>query len=89
MAVIAQFIFAILSAFVQGPLPVIMAEMFPAKLRYTGMGLGYNSATAILGGTAPMVATLLIHTTGIISFPAIYLMFFAVVSVSALSVRIC
>ena len=80
MAMSAQFIFAIIVGFIQGPLPAIMATMFPTNLRYTGMGLGYNTATAILGGTTPMVATLLIETSGSLVMPSFYLIVFAILS---------
>jgi MHS family proline/betaine transporter-like MFS transporter len=80
MLIVAQFIFAILSGFIQGPLPALMVEMFPSKLRYTGTGLGYNIATALIGGTTPMVATMLIHQTGNLTSPAIYLIAFSIIS---------
>jgi len=48
------------------------------------MGLGYNFATAILGGTTPMVATMMIHFSGNLLSPAFYLIFFALISFLAL-----
>jgi MHS family proline/betaine transporter-like MFS transporter len=80
----AQLIFAVLAGFIQGPLPALMASLFPIKYRYTGMAIGYNSATAIIGGTTPMVATMLIHKTGNLNAPAFYLILAAVVSLIAL-----
>jgi MHS family proline/betaine transporter-like MFS transporter len=44
------------------------------------MGLGYNTATALLGGTTPMIATLIIQMTGSLVMPAFYLILFAFIS---------
>jgi MHS family proline/betaine transporter-like MFS transporter len=37
-----------------------VAELFPAMMRTTGIALTYGLATAVFGGTAPLVATLLV-----------------------------
>lgn len=39
---------------------VVMAELMPTRLRYSGMGVPYAIAVAAFGGTAPLVATFLI-----------------------------
>jgi MHS family proline/betaine transporter-like MFS transporter len=83
LAALGMFIFAIVIGFIQGPLPVLMTKMFPANLRYTGIGLGYNTATAILGGTTPMIATVLVKVGSSIYLPAIYLIFFSLVALFA------
>ena len=48
----------------QGVAPAAMAEMFPARIRYTGLSVSYNIAMALFGGTAPVAATWLIKITG-------------------------
>ena len=83
-ALSAQMLFALIVGFLQGPMPSLMAEMFPVKIRYTSIGIGYNFSVALLGGTAPVIATWLIEKTGNLLSPAFYIMFFAVVSLSAL-----
>ena len=55
----------------------MLAELFPAKVRYTGVGLAYNIAFATLGGTTPLIATFLIKITNNPLMPAYYLMLFA------------
>ncbi|PIQ42369.1 MAG: hypothetical protein COV52_05260 [Gammaproteobacteria bacterium CG11_big_fil_rev_8_21_14_0_20_46_22] len=45
----------------QASTPVIMAEMLPAKGRYTGVSIAYNLNMALVGGTAAFVNTVLIH----------------------------
>jgi MHS family proline/betaine transporter-like MFS transporter len=55
--------FALLIATFDGVAPVTAAEAFPANVRCTGVGLSHNLCMALLGGTAPMVATYLIDKT--------------------------
>ena len=47
---------------------------FPTHVRYAGFALTYNVATALFGGTAPMVNEALIESTGFILWPAVYMM---------------
>jgi len=84
MALAAQMLFAFIVGFLQGPMPSLMAEMFPVKIRYTSIGIGYNFSVALLGGTAPVIATWLIEKTDNLLSPAFYIMCFAVVSLAAL-----
>lgn len=72
--------FAILLGGIQGPLPAFMVECFPIRGRYTAIGLSYNITLAIFGGTAPLVSTWLVKTTGDLASPAIYLVVLAAIS---------
>lgn len=46
-----------------GPQASLIAERFPTRLRYAGASLGYQTASIIAGGPAPIIATyLLTHT---------------------------
>jgi MHS family proline/betaine transporter-like MFS transporter len=68
-------------------MPVMLAEMFSRRTRCTSVGLSWNIAIGIGGGTAPMVAVLLVNATGNPLAPAGYLIgaatlaFLAVLSV--------
>jgi hypothetical protein len=42
----------------------LIAESFPTSLRYAGAGMGYQLASVIAGGPAPLVATWLLANTG-------------------------
>jgi hypothetical protein len=53
--------------------------------RYTGMAIGFNVSVAIFGGTAPLVATLLIKITGDNQAPAFYLIGASVLNLAVLS----
>jgi metabolite-proton symporter len=47
-----------------GPQASLIAESFPTSLRYAGAGLGYQLASVIAGGPAPLVATYLLAHSG-------------------------
>ncbi len=63
-----------------GVLPSLMAEIFPARTRATGMALSYNISVPVFGGFAPFVSTWLIGVTGSSLAPSFYLIGTAVVS---------
>jgi metabolite-proton symporter len=45
-----------------GPQAALIAESFPARLRYSGASLGYQLSSVIAGGPAPLIATWLLGT---------------------------
>lgn len=51
-----------------------LPALFPTSSRYGGMGISYNFAVAIFGGTAPFIMKGLITLTGNTMMPAYYLM---------------
>ena len=65
------------SAFV---LPGVLAEMFPWRVRATAANLSLNVAFALVGGTGPMIAALLVDDAGGLSGVAIYLTALGIVS---------
>ena len=44
--------------------PAIMAEMFPTRMRYSGVSLGYQVTSIVAGSLAPIIATALYPTGG-------------------------
>lgn len=76
-------IFALWVGGLYGVMPSAMAELFPINVRYSAVGLGYNIAFAFFCGTAPMVATWLIHKTGNLTSPAVYIVILAVIALPA------
>ena len=58
------------------------AELFPTAVRATGVALTYGVATAAFGGTAPLVATLLVRADAAWAVPA-YLAAMAVLALVA------
>jgi MHS family proline/betaine transporter-like MFS transporter len=57
--------------------------MFPTQVRYAGFAIGYNVATSLFGGTAPLVNEAAIEATGVNIFPAFYMMGACVVGIIA------
>jgi MHS family proline/betaine transporter-like MFS transporter len=61
-------------AFLVPNLASALPALFPTEHRYTAMGIAYNFAVAIFGGTAPFIIAALIQLTGNDMMPAFYLM---------------
>jgi MHS family proline/betaine transporter-like MFS transporter len=51
-----------------------LPALFPTAHRYSAMGIAYNIAVALFGGTAPFIIAALIQATGNDLMPAFYLM---------------
>lgn len=78
-----QIAFALMMSLVQGTIPATMIEMFETRIRYTGVALGYNIVFALFGGTAPLVCTWLLQSTGLHLAPAYYIISLGVISLIA------
>ena len=66
-----------------GPQAALIAECFTPRLRYSGSSLGYHLSSVIAGGPAPLIATALFAATGSGYAVACYILFCAIVSISA------
>lgn len=78
---VMQFVLVIFLAFYSGAAPATYAEIFPTRVRYTALSIGYNAAVAVFGGFAPFIATWLINLTGGYSLaPTFYVLAAAVIS---------
>jgi MFS transporter, MHS family, proline/betaine transporter len=82
---IFQTMIGVLVAGYMGALPALMSELFPTRMRTTGLSISYSLGVAIFGGFAPAINAWLIEVTGSKLAPSFYLMFAAVVSLVALS----
>jgi MFS family permease len=67
-----------------GPGPAMLSEMFPARVRYTGLGLAYALSNAVFSGCAGLIITETIERTGSVDIPAYYAAGACAVSVLAL-----
>ena len=47
-------------ALMYAPQPAIMAEMFPTRMRYSGVSLGYQVTSIVAGSLAPIIAVKLL-----------------------------
>ncbi len=64
VAILSQIIFAGIVGVYMGPVPTLLVELFPTRVRFTGVAISYNLSAAIFGGTAPMVGAALHKFTG-------------------------
>ncbi|WP_067778664.1 MFS transporter [Actinomyces vulturis] len=82
--VLCEIAFALILTANDGTLPTFLAESFPTNVRYSGFALSFNGANALLGGTAPFIATWLIRVTGNSLAPAYYLTGIAILAMIAI-----
>lgn len=55
--ILAQFIFAVLTAFLSAGMPFFMYNAFPVHVRTASIGIAYNIGQAFFGGTAPLICS--------------------------------
>ncbi|MFB7635998.1 glycine betaine/L-proline transporter ProP [Streptomyces sp. NPDC056149] len=60
-------------------MPSALPALFPTKVRYGSLSIGFNLSVSIFGGTTPLVVTALIGATGNKMMPAYYMMAAAVI----------
>lgn len=66
------------------PIPATLVELFPLTVRYSGLSVSHSLSMAVFGGTAPFIATGLIHLTNNNASPALYLAVASLISAVAL-----
>jgi MFS family permease len=68
--------------------PAIMAEMFPTRMRYSGVSLGYQVTSIFAGSLAPIIATAILRETGGYMGVNLYLLAASLITiVAALAMR--
>lgn len=67
-----------------GPQAALIAESFDADIRYTGAGMGYQLASVVAGGPAPLIAAALLQATGDSTAISIYIIICCAISMLAL-----
>ena len=73
----------VIHAFMYAPQPAIMAEMFPTRMRYSGLSLGYQVTSIVAGSLAPIIAVKLLEVYDSSVPIALYLAGAAVVTLIA------
>ncbi|MGK9148651.1 MHS family MFS transporter [Plantibacter flavus] len=75
-------------AFMYAAQPAVMSEMFPTRMRYSGVSLGYQVTSIVAGSLAPIIAVALLQATGSWVPVALYLVgACAVTAVTVLTLR--
>ena len=54
-----------------GSFACLLTDLFPTRIRFTGVALVFNISFTIFSGTAPLVATTMIRETGTVTAPAL------------------
>jgi MFS family permease len=67
-----------------GPQAALIAESFGTGVRYSGAGLGYQLASVVAGGPAPLIAAAILEKTGSSTWISWYIVGCAVVAMTAL-----
>lgn len=80
---LVEFAFGFVFSVGAGAFNAALAEMFPVRLRATGMAVAYNCGVALFGGLAPFIVAWLIAKTGNALAPSYYVATCAVLSVIA------
>ena len=56
-----------------GPMAGIVADLFPTRIRFSGVAVSFNLAFSLFSGTAPLIATVLVSSTGSPTGPAYFM----------------
>ena len=83
-AIAAAGCLAFIAGFFMGPVPTVLVELFPTRVRFTGVAVSYNMSAAIFGGTAPMVSMMLIKAFSDKTVMSYYITVFVVFTMLAL-----
>jgi MFS family permease len=70
-----------------GSFAFLIADLFPTRIRFTGIALVLNIGMTVFSGAAPLVATALIRESGVLSAPAWFLTAAALGVVASLVVK--
>ncbi|MEJ7634185.1 MFS transporter [Aeromicrobium sp.] len=73
----------LIHSFMYAGQPAIMAEMFPTRMRYSGVSLGYQVTSIVAGSLAPIIATKLLKEYDSSVPVAFYLLGSAVITMIA------
>src|SRR3954453_2354397 len=84
LVLLAVVVSLVLHDVMYGPQAALISETFGTGVRYSGAGLGYQLASVIAGGPAPLIATAIFARTGSSTGISWYIVGCAVVSMIAL-----
>ncbi|NBT85759.1 MAG: MFS transporter [Alphaproteobacteria bacterium] len=73
-------------AFQISALAIFLPKLFPSSRRYSGLGFSYCLGQAILGGTTPFIAFMLVEMTGQAAAPSYFLCLIAILYLGAITI---
>ena len=84
MSLLALFaLVGVVGSICAGTVIAIAADLFPTRIRFSGVALSYNLAFTFFSGLAPVVAALLARNTGVAATAAYYMIGCAALSFAA------
>lgn len=83
-SVLAEFLIALFLSPIAGTLITLLSEVFPTKIRYTGISIAYNASMTVFGGTTPLICIYLSNKLNSFIAPSYYVVFSATLSLIAL-----
>lgn len=79
-------ILGLLLVLLLGTMSATLPALFETDVRYGGFSVGYNLSTSIFGGTAPLILTALVSSTGNNTMPGLYLVVASLISLASVIV---
>jgi len=77
LVIAGQLLYVLPLAFYSAGSSTVFVEIFQTRTRFTSAAVSYNVGYALLGGTAPIIGTWLVQSTGSAVSPGIYLAVYA------------
>ena len=74
-----QFVLAYLVSGLGAVMMEALGYAYPSAIRASGMSMTHTLAATIFGGTTPVLCSWMIHKTGLLLFPAFYIISFGVI----------
>ncbi len=71
------------AALINGTFAMVAADLFPTRVRFSGVAVSYNVSQTLFGGTVPLIAAALVADTGSTASPALVVAAFAAVALAA------
>jgi metabolite-proton symporter len=68
-----------------GPQAAFLSELFGTRVRYSGVSIGYQLASILAGGLAPIIAVALVNATGSGYAISVYVLVAAVLTIGAVA----
>lgn len=82
--ILAQIVFALMTAIYSGGAPAAVTEIFPSASRLLWMSTGYSLTVALFGGFGPYISTWLVANTGSPLSPVLYIAVCALLSLAVI-----
>ena len=70
----------LVAALINGTFAMVLADLFPTRVRFSGVAVAYNVSQTLFGGTVPLLASVLVAATASPASPALIVLVFAAIT---------